>query len=58
MALRTPHRIRNKLKDIVAKTDGAQYLENRNPRNLERLRIGYKPNGYFLEKPGKCFWNK
>lgn len=31
---------------------------NRNPRNLEKLRIGYKPDGYHLEKPGKCFWHK
>ncbi|XP_063923610.1 large ribosomal subunit protein uL18m [Zophobas morio] len=31
---------------------------NRNPRNLERMRIGYKPDGYHVEKPGKCFWHK
>jgi len=31
---------------------------NRNPRNLERLRIGYKPDGYYVEKPGRNFWHK
>lgn len=31
---------------------------NRNPRNLERMRIGYKPDGYHVDKPGKCFWHK
>ncbi|KYB27088.1 large ribosomal subunit protein uL18m [Tribolium castaneum] len=31
---------------------------NRNPRNLERMRIGYKPDGYHLEKPGRCYWHK
>lgn len=31
---------------------------NRNPRNLEKLRIGYKPDGYHLDNPGKCYWHK
>ncbi|GAB1864633.1 39S ribosomal protein L18, mitochondrial [Camponotus japonicus] len=31
---------------------------NRNPRNLERLRIARKPQGYHLEKPGCMFWHK
>lgn len=31
---------------------------NRNPRNLERMRIGYKPDGYHLEKPGRSYWHK
>lgn len=31
---------------------------NRNPRNLERLRIAYKPIGYHLEAPGREFWHK
>lgn len=31
---------------------------NRNPRNLERMRIARKPNGYHLEKPGRQFWHK
>ena len=33
-------------------------FHNRNPRNLERLRIAYKPTGYHLEKPGREFWHK
>lgn len=35
-----------------------QYVYNRNPRNLEKLRIAYKPAGYHLEKPGREFWHK
>ncbi|CAG5046904.1 unnamed protein product [Parnassius apollo] len=31
---------------------------NRNPRNLERLRIARKPDGYHLEKPGRKYWHK
>lgn len=31
---------------------------NRNPRNLEKLRIGYKPDGYHVDKPGKCYWHR
>jgi hypothetical protein len=31
---------------------------NRNPRNLERLRIAWRPTGYHLEAPGREFWHK
>ncbi|XP_026740609.1 39S ribosomal protein L18, mitochondrial [Trichoplusia ni] len=31
---------------------------NRNPRNLERIRIARKPDGYHLEAPGRKFWHK
>ncbi|CAH0713543.1 unnamed protein product, partial [Brenthis ino] len=30
---------------------------NRNPRNLERMRIARKPDGYHLDKPGRKFWH-
>ncbi|XP_022907131.2 large ribosomal subunit protein uL18m [Onthophagus taurus] len=33
-------------------------LTNRNPRNLEKLRIGYKPDGYHVDKKGRNFWHK
>ena len=33
-------------------------IRNRNPRNLEFMRIARKPVGYHLEKPGREFWNK
>lgn len=36
----------------------AQFVYNRNPRNLEKLRIAYKPAGYHLDKPGREFWHK
>lgn len=31
---------------------------NRNPRNLERIRIARKPEGYHLDNPGRKFWHK
>lgn len=33
-------------------------LTNRNPRNLERIRIAYKPDGYHIETQGRRFWHK
>lgn len=36
----------------------AVYVHNRNPRNLEMMRIANRPNGYWLDMPGRCFWNK
>ncbi|KAG5893320.1 hypothetical protein JTB14_000279 [Gonioctena quinquepunctata] len=30
----------------------------KNPRNLEKLRIGYKPDGYHIEAPGRRYWHK
>ncbi|KAL0104964.1 hypothetical protein PUN28_016537 [Cardiocondyla obscurior] len=33
-------------------------IVNRNPRNLERLRIARKPVGYHLNKPGHTYWHK
>jgi large subunit ribosomal protein L18 len=50
--------ILRKIKKTVQPTEGQKYVVNRNPRNLEFLRIAYKPAGYELEKPGRCFWNK
>lgn len=40
------------------KNEIAPVFTNRNPRNLELLRIAYKPDGFHLEKPGKCYWHK
>lgn len=50
--------ILNKIKKTVAPVEGQTYLTNRNPRNLEFLRIANKPLGYRLDKPGRSFWNK
>lgn len=33
-------------------------VTNRNPRNLERLLIARKPQGYHLEKQFRNFWHK
>lgn len=38
--------------------EGCTEVRNRNPRNLERLRIARKPDGYHLEKPDFSFWHK
>lgn len=53
-----PARVLTKLKELTKVCDASKYLINRNPRNLERLRIAYKPSGYHLEKPGRSFWHK
>lgn len=34
------------------------YVYNRNPRNLERLALAYKNEGWPLEKPGKTFYHR
>lgn len=34
------------------------YYNNRNPRNLEKLRIGYKHRGYPLDEGLISYWNK
>ncbi|KAK7070843.1 ribosomal protein L18 [Halocaridina rubra] len=31
---------------------------NRNPRNMEMLRIGRKPQGYALDSPNRSYWYK
>lgn len=36
----------------------SKYVYNRNPRNLEKLRIAYKPAGYHLDVPDREFWHK
>lgn len=54
----TSARIYQKLIDLAKPTENAVYINNRNPRNLELIKIAYKPNGFHLEKPGKCFWHK
>jgi hypothetical protein len=43
---------------VVVGNEASSEFYNRNPRNLERLRIAYKPAGYHLEAAGRQFWNK
>ncbi|XP_031625747.1 39S ribosomal protein L18, mitochondrial [Contarinia nasturtii] len=38
--------------------ENAIYMQNRNPRNLEMMKIAQRPDGYLLDMPGRCFWNK
>lgn len=47
-----------KLSAINQKEATQTFLYNRNPKNLEKLKIAYNHNGYHLEKPGKTFYNK
>ena len=35
----------------------APTLRNRNPMNLEKMRIGYKPNGFLADKRKREHWN-
>lgn len=46
------------LADCAAPSENAVYMHNRNPRNLEMMKIAYRPDGYQLEVPGRCFWHK
>lgn len=46
------------LKNIMKPESGHTYMTNRNPRNLELLKIAYRPDGYHLNKPGISYWNK
>ncbi|ENN71560.1 39S ribosomal protein L18, mitochondrial-like [Dendroctonus ponderosae] len=50
--------IRNASTAVVANPNLAPVFVNRNPRNLERLRIGYKPDGYHVDNPGRNYWHK
>ncbi|XP_029043262.2 39S ribosomal protein L18, mitochondrial [Osmia bicornis bicornis] len=38
--------------------ENCKEIRNRNPRNIERLRIARKPVGYILDKPGFSYWHK
>lgn len=51
-------RLRNMLVDCSKPAEDATYMYNRNPRNLEMMRIAYRPTGYHLDMPGRSFWNK
>ena len=34
------------------------HVKNKNPMNLERMLIGYKPSGFPFEKEERSYWNK
>lgn len=53
----TSARVFHKIKALTTPQADANFVINRNPRNLERLRIAYKPSGYHLEKPGRSYWH-
>ncbi|CAG9854318.1 unnamed protein product [Phyllotreta striolata] len=50
--------IQNRHYANLPQNEVASVFTNRNPRNLERMRIGYKPNGYHVDAPGKIYWHK
>ena len=35
----------------------APQIRNRNPMNLEKMTIGYKPSGYPMERRNRNYWN-
>ncbi|XP_001658909.2 39S ribosomal protein L18, mitochondrial [Aedes aegypti] len=51
-------RVFHKIQELSKCAEGTRYILNRNPRNLERLRLAYKNDGYHLEKPVRNFWHK
>lgn len=60
---RFPHnkQIIKRIQNTVKPEEGVKYIVNRNPRNLEFLRIAEKPKGYFLDTPFSkpaYFWHK
>ena len=36
----------------------APQIKNRNPMNLEKMRIGHKPSGYDIERRKRSYWNR
>jgi len=50
--------ILTKLKEVHHIDLTGKYLYNRNPRNLEKLRIAFNNDGFHLEKQGKSFYHK
>lgn len=57
MATKSAH-VARKIGQLNKVVENGKYLVNRNPRNLEKLCIAYKPDGYHLDNPGRKFWNK
>ncbi|XP_020294906.1 39S ribosomal protein L18, mitochondrial [Pseudomyrmex gracilis] len=51
-------RMRREIHDNATLVEQCTEIVNRNPRNLERLRIARKPQGYHLEVPGHSYWHK
>uniref|UniRef100_A0AAG5DS45 Large ribosomal subunit protein uL18m n=1 Tax=Anopheles atroparvus TaxID=41427 RepID=A0AAG5DS45_ANOAO len=51
-------KILSKIRQTNQVTTGTLYMINRNPRNLERLRLASKTDGYHLEKPVRNFWHR
>lgn len=51
-------KLKKMLDSCATPSENVVYMENRNPRNLEMMRIAYRPNGYHLEQPGNCFWHR
>lgn len=47
-----------KIQKTMAPVEGETYLVNRNPRNLEFLRIARKPHGYGMDQHKQSFWYK
>ena len=44
--------------DCTGKNDAvAPVIKNRNPMNLEKMRIGFKPKGFGADRAKKEYWN-
>lgn len=51
-------RIHKSIVQAAEAKPGETYMFNRNPRNLEFLKIQRKHQGYELDNPGRCYWNR
>ncbi|KAH0556502.1 39S ribosomal protein L18, mitochondrial [Cotesia glomerata] len=47
-----------KIQSNATLVDNCQNVHNRNPRNLEYLRIAHRPHGYHLERKIPSYWHK
>lgn len=54
----TSKKLYDMLMDCRKPAENVTYMQNRNPRNLEMMKIAYRPDGYHLDMPGRQFWNK
>ncbi|OXU20813.1 hypothetical protein TSAR_006497 [Trichomalopsis sarcophagae] len=50
--------VRRQVQSNASLLENCSELNNRNPRNLEFMRIARKPEGYHLNNPGNEYWNK
>lgn len=54
----TSKRVQRVLSDCMKPAENGKFFFNRNPRNLEMMKIAERPDGYHIDAPGRNYWNK